>query len=114
MNVSINLESYDLAAAERQLCLEALAAAGNIVDAAKLLGLTRHALKRRIVKHRIPWQRRASDLSPSDTRPASRSHAELLIYEDWRWADCQNSTRIARSSCTQRYGAAPTCSTTEL
>ena len=64
MNVSINLESYDLAAAERQLCLEALAAAGNIVDAAKLLGLTRHALKRRIVKHRIPWQRRGEQPQP--------------------------------------------------
>ena len=59
MDVSINLESFDLAAAGRPVCLEALAAAGNIVDAAKLLGLTRHALKRRIVKHRIPWQRRS-------------------------------------------------------
>lgn len=29
--------------------------AGNIVEAAKLLGVTRHALKRRIVKHNIVW-----------------------------------------------------------
>ena len=64
MNVSINLEFYDLASAERLLCLEALAVAGNIVDAAKLLGLTRHALKRRIVKHRIPWQRRGEQPQP--------------------------------------------------
>jgi len=71
MNVSINLESDDLAAAERHLCLEALAAAGNIVDAAKLLGLTRHALKRRIVKHRIPGNAAASNLSPSDTSKPS-------------------------------------------
>ena len=58
MNVSITLESYELGTAERHLCVEALKAAGNIVDAAKLLGVTRHALKRRMIKHRIPWLRR--------------------------------------------------------
>lgn len=53
----ITLESFDLEAAERQLCTLALDAAGNIVEAAKLLGVTRHALKRRIIKHRISWPR---------------------------------------------------------
>ena len=46
----IILESYDLAAAERLLCLRALERAGSIVRAAKLLNITRHALKRRISK----------------------------------------------------------------
>ncbi|MGB1014633.1 MAG: hypothetical protein ACPG4T_10905 [Nannocystaceae bacterium] len=49
------LESYNLHAAERLLCVEGLNEAGSIVDAAKLLGITRHALKRRIIKHNIPW-----------------------------------------------------------
>ncbi len=53
--VPIVLDSYDLAAAERQLCTAALNAAGGIVPAAQLLGVTRHALKRRIIKHRIEW-----------------------------------------------------------
>jgi hypothetical protein len=54
----ILLESFDLAAAERLLCSRALDTAGNILEAAKLLGITRHALKRRIVKHKIAWPRR--------------------------------------------------------
>lgn len=53
----IVLDSYDLAAAERRLCTAALEAAGGIVPAAQLLGVTRHALKRRILKHRIEWPR---------------------------------------------------------
>lgn len=53
----ITLESYNLEAAERLLCILALDTAGNIVEAAKLLGVTRHALKRRIIKHRITWPR---------------------------------------------------------
>ncbi len=53
----IVLDSFNLASAERRLCLEALAAAGNLVGAAKLLGITRHAMKRRIVKLGLPWSR---------------------------------------------------------
>ena len=53
----MTLESYNLEAAERQLCTLALDHAGNIVEAAKLLGVTRHALKRRIVKHKLTWPR---------------------------------------------------------
>jgi hypothetical protein len=51
------LESFNLADAEKQLCTDALAHAGTIVDAAGLLGITRHALKRRIIKHDIEWPR---------------------------------------------------------
>ena len=53
----IVLDSLNLATAERKLCEEALTSAGSIVDAANLLGITRHALKRRIVKHQIEWPR---------------------------------------------------------
>lgn len=51
----IILDSFNLAAAERELCVAALKAGGGIVPAAKLLGVTRHALKRRLIKHRIDW-----------------------------------------------------------
>ncbi len=53
----INLDSYNLESAERRLCVEALTSAGNIVGAAKLLGITRHSLKRRIIKLGIAWSR---------------------------------------------------------
>lgn len=51
------LEDLNLEAAERRLCVEALALAGNIVGAARLLGITRHALKRRIIKLHIDLAR---------------------------------------------------------
>lgn len=57
----IILEDFNLEAAERRLCVEALALAGNIVGAAQLLGITRHALKRRIIKLNIEWSRTGSD-----------------------------------------------------
>lgn len=53
------LEDLNLASAERRLCTSALDLAGNIVGAATLLGITRHAMKRRIVKLGIPWPPRA-------------------------------------------------------
>lgn len=56
----IILDSFNLENAQRHLCTEALASAGNIVGAAKLLGITRHAMKRRIVKLRVEWPRRAA------------------------------------------------------
>lgn len=50
------LDTFDLAAAERQLCTEALrVAGGSITIAASMLGVTRHALRRRITKYRITW-----------------------------------------------------------
>ena len=54
------LETLNLQAAERSLCVTALEHAGNIVGAAKLLGITRHALKRRIIKLDIRWSRTAA------------------------------------------------------
>jgi len=51
----IVLEDFNLEAAERRLCIEALGLARNIVGAAKILGVTRHALKRRIIKLEIQW-----------------------------------------------------------
>lgn len=54
---SLVLDSFNLQAAERLLCVQALEAGGSIVEAAKLL-VTRHALKRRIVKHKILAPRR--------------------------------------------------------
>ena len=58
------LESLNLADAERLLCDQALTAAGSIVEAANLLGITRHALKRRIIKHHIEWPRKPKTVSP--------------------------------------------------
>lgn len=52
---SLQLGSFNLLAAERALCVEALDTAGSIFEAAEILGITRHALKRRIIKHRIEW-----------------------------------------------------------
>lgn len=53
--MQIVLDSFNLTSAERLLCETALHTAGSIVEAAKLLGITRHALKRRIVKLGIAW-----------------------------------------------------------
>lgn len=39
------------------MCRKALETTGNIVSAAKLLGITRHSMKRRIIKHKIDWSR---------------------------------------------------------
>ncbi len=47
------LEDLNLEAAERRLCVATLELTGNIVGAARLLGITRHALKRRMIKLRI-------------------------------------------------------------
>ncbi|MBZ5713827.1 helix-turn-helix domain-containing protein [Nannocystis pusilla] len=60
------LDDFNLEAAERRLCNEALNRAGNIVGAAQLLGITRHAMKRRIIKLRIEWPRRTA---PPTTLP---------------------------------------------
>ena len=63
----ITLEAFNLEAAERRLVTEALNRAGNIVGAAQILGITRHALKRRIIKLEIPWSRSgAVDPAPTE------------------------------------------------
>ena len=54
--MQIILDSFNLNSAERQLCEQALKGAGSIVGAAGLLGITRHALKRRMIKHNIRWR----------------------------------------------------------
>ena len=56
----ILLEDLNLRKAERLLCTQALTRAGSIVEAAHLLGVTRHALKRRMIKHRIEWPAQAA------------------------------------------------------
>lgn len=53
----LELDSFDLNIAEKRLIECALERAGGIVAAAKLLGITRHAVKRRIIKYRIEWRR---------------------------------------------------------
>ena len=68
----IELESLDLATAERLLCETALHQTGSIVEGARLLGITRHALKRRIIKYKIEWPRPTQVLSaPSTTETAA-------------------------------------------
>ncbi len=56
--MALLLEDLNLGKAERILCQTALAQAGSIIEAADLLGITRHALKRRMVKHHIDWPQR--------------------------------------------------------
>lgn len=69
-SMPIVLESLNLASAERKLCEEALTSAGSIVEAANLLGITRHALKRRIIKHHIEWPRqRVTPMRPPTPEP---------------------------------------------
>jgi DNA-directed RNA polymerase subunit N (RpoN/RPB10) len=58
--MQIVLDSFNLTSAERLLCETALHTAGNIVGAAALLGITRHACKRLIIKHNIRWPRTTS------------------------------------------------------
>lgn len=53
----ILLEDLNLNAAERRLCEHALDATGKIVEAAQLLGVSRHTLSRKIIKHQIRWPR---------------------------------------------------------
>lgn len=65
--MAILLEDLNLRKAERMMCLQALEKGGSIVDAAQLLGITRHALKRRMIKHRIDWPSAAE----REARPAA-------------------------------------------
>jgi DNA-binding NtrC family response regulator len=76
----IVLDNLNLADAERKLCEEALVAGGSIVEAANLLGITRHALKRRIVKHQIEWPkpRVASLPQRADSPIIQRSAASVF------------------------------------
>jgi len=62
--VRLIIKTLDLATVERMLCVKALDAAGTIVDAAVLLGVTRHALKRRMIKHDIASPSRSAGEEP--------------------------------------------------
>jgi len=76
MKMRLTIHTFDLASTERLLCCEALTAAGTIVEAAKLLGITRHALKRRIVKHEIEWPR--PKFGPNSLAAAQAAQATRL------------------------------------
>jgi hypothetical protein len=67
------LEDLNLRRAERLLCEEALARAGSIPEAARLLGITRHALERRLIKHRIKWPAMGSKSTSWGTIEAIRA-----------------------------------------
>lgn len=51
------LDSYNLAAAERLLCVEAYTQAVGRLQRSSPRWLGRHHLKRLIIKHRIEWPR---------------------------------------------------------
>jgi transposase-like protein len=76
----IVLETLNLATAVRQLCAEALNAGGSIVEAANLLGITRHALKRRIIKHRIQWPTHPQLSPPMAATPAANVSQTLAAF----------------------------------
>jgi DNA-binding NtrC family response regulator len=73
--MAILLEDLNLRKAERLLCLQALEKGGSIVEAAQLLGITRHALKRRMIKHRI-------DVPSDDERDSRVIDAAPLAVAD--------------------------------
>ena len=70
----ILLEDLNLRKAERLLCQQALNRAGSIVEAAQLLGITRHALKRRMIKHGIEWPPVAPPAPVAAGIPSVREH----------------------------------------
>ena len=53
--VVVSLTSYNLEGAEKAVIVAALEVDGTILGASQIIGITRHALKRRIIKHRIMW-----------------------------------------------------------
>ena len=77
----ILLDDLNLRKAERLLCQQALTSGGSIVEAAQLLGITRHALKRRMVKHRIEWPPRQLPGSVRDHRASMSELAMSTLQE---------------------------------
>lgn len=64
--IVLELENHSLVSAERILCLDALQITrGHIDQAAALLGVTRHSLRRRMIKHNI----RRSDFAKDERLP---------------------------------------------
>ncbi|MBK6919656.1 MAG: hypothetical protein IPH07_19840 [Deltaproteobacteria bacterium] len=72
--MAILLEDLNLRKAEKMMCLQALEKGGSIVEAALLLGITRHALKRRMIKHRIDWP----SAQQREARPAEVTQLSAL------------------------------------
>lgn len=58
----IVLDSYDLAAAEQTLVTAALDITGSTVEAADLLGVPRHVVKRLVIKYRIAFPRTRTEV----------------------------------------------------
>lgn len=54
-NQNIILSDLNLQQAEVRLCTEALKRTDSLVEAAELLGINRHALRRLIAKHNLIW-----------------------------------------------------------
>jgi hypothetical protein len=73
------IDTFNLTTVERMLCVEALNTAGTIVDAASLLGITRHALKRRIIKHEIAWPPRPRAVIADPTPEPGRMATPLNV-----------------------------------
>ncbi|MFZ6179860.1 hypothetical protein [Nannocystis pusilla] len=71
LRTPIVLESFNLHAAERLLCERALQDGGTLIAAAHLLGITRHSLKRRIIKLRLAWPPPQPELHDAEVRPHS-------------------------------------------
>lgn len=67
MNAKYNLEHL-----ERTTIIAALGETGSIIEAAALLGVTRHSLRRRIIKHRIAWPPDTTVPAPAPTAAAGR------------------------------------------
>ena len=65
-----SLPTYNLNTLERVAIEQACASSESMVDAARLLGITRHALKRRLIKHNIrpkwPPPRNAPKATPTE------------------------------------------------
>lgn len=72
----VELDTFNLRAAEATLVEAALRQAGSIAGAADLLGTTREGVKRRIILHRIEWPR---------TRPRSFDRP-MMPREAWLYA----------------------------
>jgi transposase-like protein len=77
----ILLEDLNLRKAERTLCEQALRKGGSIVEAAQLLGITRHALKRRMIKHRIDWPGAVVARDPRISPPSDAPHSMVLAAD---------------------------------
>lgn len=58
--MSSEQKNYNLNLTERNLIIEALEAAGTIIGAARLLGLSKDQTKRRIAKHGIKYKKSRS------------------------------------------------------